>query len=277
MKNVAPPLFFAAIVISLFSCNNPSKNNPEKNDSAPKAAPFVLSTDTVLGLTGNYAAQNCIFCIDASTKKEFDDAKDISGWVSYFHFYGMDGNNTDDVEKQYDRSRDSIRKADSGKWYDRDDSSLTLILKSGKGLTLPCSANADVADNYVHYDYNGHIAQAGFFYIDKSMYEDDEQMLFNDKTGDHFSLRGDPQLSPSGKYFLSASAEDEENGVPGGFQLYSVNKGQLTLLFNKDCNKWYPQYTKWADDSTVFVMQNPSPIDQKDTLVHYARIRIRVK
>jgi hypothetical protein len=78
--------------------------------------------------------------------------------------------------------------------------------------------------------------------------EDVQWYLVDRKTGLTLQVEGYPLLSPDGRMFVAAEADEMNSHF---LDIYSVNASGVTLMFRADPVEWFPRHVRWLDNSTV--------------------------
>lgn len=145
--------------------------------------------------------------------------------------------------------REPSELAKSENFAERNGEILLLHLESGRSVSLLNRDSCDSFENCLIYVYRGLLADKQFFLVDARFYEGGRTLLFSRKTGEQFDIKGEPNLSPNGKFIVVAS--DDELGDPGVY-LWEISNGILIQRFGFNPSEYQLyKFTRWVGSDTV--------------------------
>lgn len=157
---------------------------------------------------------------------------------------------TDFMGAPKDREPNNLQQV-SGVTRQGDD--LVFVLKNGQQKIL--KSNLTDEENTVDYTFMRSLDTIGYWEVLAFYYESFDYVLINQIDGTETHVWNKSVLSPDHKYILCSSQDLEAGFVPNGFQLWSVENGQLLLRWEKELTEWGAEKLIWTADNYVWAEQ----------------------
>jgi hypothetical protein len=132
------------------------------------------------------------------------------------------------------------------------DSTIVLQLETEDSIKLISKPN-DPTDGIVKRFFVRFIPALNSYLIMNTYYENGDFSLINRLTGKETLIYGEPVISPDGHLVICYNADVMTSESANGFQILSVNKDWLHILWTKDIQHWGPEECRWQDNSTIYI------------------------
>ncbi len=154
---------------------------------------------------------------------------------------------TDFMGAPRDREADNLQQVSN---VTRNGDELVFTLKDGQQKLL--KSNLTDEDNTVEYTFMRSLDTIGYWEVLAFYYESFDYVLINQTDGRETHIWNKAVVSPDHKRILCGSTDLEAGFVPNGFQLWTIENGQLVPTWEKELNDWGAEKLIWTTDNYVW-------------------------
>lgn len=122
----------------------------------------------------------------------------------------------------------------------------SLSLNGGKGSPI---VFADTEEAY--YSFVDYFSSIDYYVVLMHTFESYNYKLIHAKTKKSFTLNGFPIISPDNKYIAAASLDLEAGYMPNSFQIWKVEKTDLTVEYSIEPKEWGPSKPVWISSTSL--------------------------